>query len=255
MWKGFVSTTTNTSLKCPITGEVEYSIRYNRIVGKTSDTIFATNSLIRPAVTDPALTGYLWSSGSTTISATYQNSGKYWLRCTDVFGCQQTDTFHFSVLRLSLPIAAKGSMGSKVKLSVLDSSNTNASVSWSNSINGWSQYYTITKTRDTIYATLSDAYRSIQKSIIITDVSAAPEPVQLLPITEIEYSYSIYPNPVIDWLFIDNTESKTIHFTVTQLDGKSMLQGDCIDRIDLQSLNTGIYVLSLNGQKIKFLKN
>jgi alpha-tubulin suppressor-like RCC1 family protein len=258
-WNGFVSTNTNTALKCPITGEVTYTVKYPRTVGKISDTIITSKTSIAPYLRDGAFRSYLWSTGATTLTTNISNSGSYWFRYTDSFGCHQYDTFHFSILNLSVPVSAKGNLGAKIKLSVTDSSNSGSVVNWSNNKSGWNQFYTITKSKDTITATISDAYRSISKSIIITS-NTSLAPASSIPQRNDDTDskteentfekFTVYPNPANQIIFIQRNFNHN-PISVYTIDGKRILTTNK-NSIDISSLSSGLYFVSdgINSVKI-----
>ena len=79
-WTGFVALKTNTSLKCPVSGNIHPSVVYPRLLSKTTDTLLTSKTALKPAIVDKKYTthpNYLWSNGDTTWTTNYNNSGSY----------------------------------------------------------------------------------------------------------------------------------------------------------------------------------
>lgn len=73
-------------------------------------------------------------------------------------------------------------------------------------------------------------------------------------IQEIEISENnirVYPNPVQETLNIESGES--VSFKIYDLDGKLLLNGYG-DIIDVSSLKTGTYLIQINNNTLKFMK-
>ncbi len=76
-------------------------------------------------------------------------------------------------------------------------------------------------------------------------------------------SFSVFPNPVENDLFILNTEENNSIYEITDLSGRKILQSFMQDayttKLDVHSLNSGIYLLkktnSLGVKTIKFIKS
>lgn len=255
-WKGFVAFKANSSLKCPIVGSVSYSVRYSRIVGENSDTIFSSGNKITPFVKDNSFNQFLWSNGDNTISANYSNSGKHWLKVTDSFGCTQTDTFHFSTLNLSLPVNVKGNLNDTVIIKVRDSSNTAASVTWENGNIGWNQPFAITTNKDTVHVSMSDAYRTINGSVVLTQIiSASPslEPQQNgLNQSNNTVETLVFPNPTNNVLHIQNTDGRVESYIIFDSLGRILMEST--DKIvDVSRFSAGTYYIKLDKKVIKFI--
>jgi len=61
---------------------------------------------------------------------------------------------------------------------------------------------------------------------------------------------SVYPNPATDWIRIGNPEGKELTYLVTDLAGKTRLQGSVrynLNSIDLVHLESGIYLVKVSG--------
>jgi hypothetical protein len=63
----------------------------------------------------------------------------------------------------------------------------------------------------------------------------------------------LYPNPVSDFLYLKNAE-QTDNIKILSALGIIVLEGDYKDKIDLSSLNSGLYFLKAGNQIIKFIK-
>jgi hypothetical protein len=63
----------------------------------------------------------------------------------------------------------------------------------------------------------------------------------------------LYPNPVSDFLYLKNAE-QTDNIKILSALGIIVLEGDYKDKIDLSSLNSGLYFLKADNQIIKFIK-
>lgn len=60
--------------------------------------------------------------------------------------------------------------------------------------------------------------------------------------------FDIFPNPVADQLFIKSKNSSEIEYTLTDVEGKSLLSGmlkENASNINMEALNPGIYILNL----------
>lgn len=261
-WSGFISTTMEPNVKCPIRVNVLPGIVYPYIVGNNTDTISATKTAIRPYFKDKNYTKYLWSNGDTTEISNLSLSGKYWFKRTNPFGCSQTDTFHFSRLNLIVPGIVKTVQGRKVVVKVKDSLNTNSFVVWSNGDTAWSTVYTFNKLNDTIRCTQFDKYKSVMKSSVV--IAAAPKgsltPTQLSQ-GENAFTLSVYPIPastVLNTNILDytlSTESaEPIAFVITNHLGQTVKTGTVSEQINIENLSEGIYFLKANNQVIKFVK-
>jgi len=65
-------------------------------------------------------------------------------------------------------------------------------------------------------------------------------------------NFDIYPNPASDFLFIETPENDEVDFTIFDLLGRSILQGNTnsSNQIDIQNLVKGTYILEvLDGEK------
>jgi alpha-tubulin suppressor-like RCC1 family protein len=290
-WTGFVSPKNQTSLKCPISGMVYPSVVYPNLLSKTSDTLITIRSLTKPVVNDKKYTKYQWSNGDSTITTSFNASGNYWFKQTDSVGCYQIDTFDFSRINLIIPAKATAKLGSKIVVKVKDSLNTNSQVTWSNGDTGWSTVYTVTKNTDTLYATQSDAYRSVTKFMVITGKAEAIKVSQedqnkkndlqdslltnqtqtstngtalssdsLLQIQS--GNIEIYPNPVTDVLFIegincDNRNSIQLfncHYEIFNSAGQLVQKGNISRTVSVANLITGSYTLKIGNSSYKFIK-
>jgi len=65
---------------------------------------------------------------------------------------------------------------------------------------------------------------------------------------------TIYPNPVKNLLNINFLDNISHQFKITDLMGRQVLRGEISNKIDVTVLPTGIYVLSIEYEKIKFIK-
>ena len=130
-WTGFVALKSNTSLKCPVSGNIHPSVVYPGLLSKTTDTLLTSKTALKPTIVDKKYTTYpyyLWSNGDTTWTTNFNNSGSHWFKQTDSIGCSQTDTFHLSRINLSIPSKITAKLGAKVIVRVKDSLNTASSV-------------------------------------------------------------------------------------------------------------------------------
>jgi hypothetical protein len=64
----------------------------------------------------------------------------------------------------------------------------------------------------------------------------------------------IYPNPVADFLYINNLNKSKIEYIVISIDGKVLTNGITFDKIDLTNLNPGLYILKTKKGSYKFIK-
>jgi len=64
----------------------------------------------------------------------------------------------------------------------------------------------------------------------------------------------IYPNPVADFLYINNLNKSKIEYIVISIDGKVLTNGITSDKIDLTNYNPGLYILKTKQGSYKFIK-
>ncbi len=78
-------------------------------------------------------------------------------------------------------------------------------------------------------------------------------------IFENENSFSIYPNPTSDYLFIDNISNIISEYTITNINGQVVKFEKYQNKIDVSNLTNGIYFISVNDKNtkstLKFIKN
>lgn len=85
------------------------------------------------------------------------------------------------------------------------------------------------------------------RSIVFTDNTQSG--IQEIEIPE--NNIRIYPNPVQETLNIES--DKSVSFKIYDLDGRLLLNGDG-NSIDVSSLKTGTYLLQINNNTLKFIK-
>jgi hypothetical protein len=72
--------------------------------------------------------------------------------------------------------------------------------------------------------------------------------------TEINHaSFAISPNPVSDILNISGLNETVFDFRVTTLSGELLLIGHSTGRVDISTLKSGVYLLNINQQSLKFI--
>jgi hypothetical protein len=241
---------------------------YPRLVNKLTDTILATKSALKPSVIDKKYTNYTWSNNDSTWTTNFTNSGNYWFRQMDSVGCTQTDTFDFSRINLTIPTKITAKFGSKITLKVRDSLNTSSYVVWSTGDTSWYTVYTVTKNIDTIYATQSDAYRSVTK---LTVVTGRAEPIKTTEEWDNEDSndtnsektagieasslnnIKVYPNPVVSEITLDGL-SRQLNYEIHTVTGRLVQSGKTSPKINVENLQTGLYLLKLENVSVKFVK-
>lgn len=65
----------------------------------------------------------------------------------------------------------------------------------------------------------------------------------------------MYPNPVKDFLYIDNQETEKNKIEIFALNGKKIIDKTITDSLNVKTLTPGSYILRLNGkQTTKFIK-
>ncbi|MEQ9466634.1 MAG: T9SS type A sorting domain-containing protein [Ekhidna sp.] len=87
------------------------------------------------------------------------------------------------------------------------------------------------------------------------------EPFIILGVDQIEASLKIYPNPAQDYLNLSLTgepKNDIQQVSIRDISGKEILNQSFAERVDVRSLNSGLYIVEfhMNGQKIsrRFLK-
>ncbi|GAA4829606.1 glycosyl hydrolase 53 family protein [Algivirga pacifica] len=72
---------------------------------------------------------------------------------------------------------------------------------------------------------------------------------------EVLQNDSIYPNPASNYIYLKG-EKNSVSWEVHDLNGKCVLKAENMDRLDISSLQEGIYILSVNQQQqFRLLKN
>ena len=271
-WTGLAALKSNTAVKCPVSGNIYPSVVYPRLVNKLTDTILTTKSALKPSVVDKKYTKYTWSNNDTTWTTNFNNSGNYWFKQMDSVGCSQTDTFHFSRINLTIPSKITAKFGSKILLKVKDSLNSSSYVVWSTGDTSWHTVYTVTKNTDTIFATQQDAYRSVTKFTVITgrlepirtieeydnfDNDSAGNTKSQNNTAGIEVSnlvnLRIYPNPVGSEITLEGL-TYTMNYEIHTITGQLVQSGKTSTKINVENLQTGLYLLKLENVSVKFVK-
>lgn len=75
-----------------------------------------------------------------------------------------------------------------------------------------------------------------------------------IPMDEVIEIEEIFPNPVIDFLNIKNSNNSKIDYTILSIDGKVISSGITFDKIDLTKLNSGLYFLKTKKGCFKFIR-
>jgi hypothetical protein len=133
---------------------------------------------------------------------------------------------------------------------------------------------------DTLYATQSDAYRSVTKFMVITGKSEPiktsqenqnnldqPDSVEnssnqannqnnALSSSQIDVvEYMVYPNPVEETIFIKGLNAtRDVSFEIVNSVGQVVQVGQSTGRINVSSLIEGVYYLNIENRQVKFLK-
>ncbi|MBR2168394.1 MAG: T9SS type A sorting domain-containing protein [Paludibacteraceae bacterium] len=146
---------------------------------------------------------------------------------------QRISQFVLLVLLLSCTQFANG-----VQLS---QSSTNAQTSSIVLHNGWLYF------KNTNGDVISRERISDIRSIVFTDNTQSG--IQEIEIPE--NNIRIYPNPVQETLNIESNES--VSYKIFDLDGRLLLNGEG-NSIGVSSLKTGTYLLQINNNTLKFIK-
>ena len=75
---------------------------------------------------------------------------------------------------------------------------------------------------------------------------------QVLSIRENEsFQVNIFPNPANDYLNIqlENANFTNLSYTIFDLSGRTIQQGNLTETIDIQTLNNGFYIIKIQNQK------
>ncbi|UZO79809.1 T9SS type A sorting domain-containing protein [Aquimarina sp. ERC-38] len=110
------------------------------------------------------------------------------------------------------------------------------------------------KYRMRIRVNYTDSAGQAQRLLQFVDVNVTDNQTLATPSVEIENKkLAIYPNPVAENLFISNSEMAI--FSIYNISGQLILSAKTNDRINVESLTSGIYFLkSDTGAVLKFLK-
>jgi hypothetical protein len=125
---------------------------------------------------------------------------------------------------------------------------------------------------DTIFATQQDAYRSVTKFTVIT---GRLEPIRTIEEYDnfdndsngnsnaqnntagIEVSslnnLRIYPNPVVSEITLDGL-SRQLNYEIHTVTGRLVQSGKTSPKINVENLQTGLYLLKLENVSVKFVK-
>ena len=66
-------------------------------------------------------------------------------------------------------------------------------------------------------------------------------------------SFAVSPNPACHMINISGLNEKIFEFRVTALTGELLLIGRSSGSVDISTLNSGVYLLSINQQSLKFI--
>jgi len=196
---------------------------------------------------------YLWSSGETTKNMYPSNSGVYSLYFTDINGCSNTSN-SIKVKIFTLPIVSITLNGNTTYCSTNLTelvSTTAASYLWNSG-----------ETTKSIKPTQTGSY-----FVKITDIngcSQTSQPVDVIVnncagIENLDNLFiKTYPNPVTDYLMIEINETLVgKNYFVTDVAGKLLISGSfekTINQIDFNQYASGSYMLYINEQTFKFIK-
>ena len=143
---------------------------------------------------------------------------------------------HSSVnyFELPLPVRIKGTNGEVLNLKL------------ENSVNGQSFTVPVNFTVSTV--TFNDEKHLVTRNSTVTKdgtlLSAADPTAEKM---------AVFPNPVRDLLYIKGLKN-TEQFEIYSIDGKRILNGKTSNMIDVRSLPAGFYLLKLDRQTFKFIK-
>lgn len=181
---------------------------------------------------------YDWSNGATGSVASNLSMGFYSVVVTDANGC--TSSMEGGVEQPTAALSATATLsGNTVEVSVTGGtapysySLAGETFASSNVFNGLAQgSYTVT---------VVDANGCSIESNSVQVVVAGVEEI---------LSYSLYPNPVVEYLHIDNISSITLY----DVSGQTVLEGSGASRLDLRNLKSGVYLIKatdLKGRSIQ----
>lgn len=83
-----------------------------------------------------------------------------------------------------------------------------------------------------------------------------PDPFYVTSLDEINFTgKKLFPNPAIDVLNIKSENPDEVFaFSISDYTGREILKGSCVDKIDISQLNSGIYLVTIDGETRKFIK-
>lgn len=129
---------------------------------------------------------------------------------------------------------------------------------YSNTLIGWAQNPTTPANRDLGPLTnmqYSDGYSSISRNYLINSlgwiIEGDTESDCLVNVEEISQDIKIYPNPAQDIIFIQSDHMYNIR--LRDVTGSVIMSKEEVDRIDINNLNNGIYLLELVGEDRKVI--
>ncbi len=143
---------------------------------------------------------------------------------------------HSSVnyFELPLPVRIKGTNGEVLNLKL------------ENSMNGQSFTVPVNFTVSTV--TFND-----EKHLVTRNSTVTKDGTLLSATDPTAEKMAVFPNPVRDLLYIKGLKN-TEQFEIYSIDGKRILNGKTSNMIDVRSLPAGFYLLKLDRQTFKFIK-
>ncbi|MGI6341961.1 MAG: PKD domain-containing protein [Bacteroidales bacterium] len=108
------------------------------------------------------------------------------------------------------------------------------------------------KTSNNTWEPASELYGSSGSSFIVSNAIYPKVCFGLSKPIEQANELKVFPNPVTNYIYIDN--DKPYKYTITNIQGQKIKQGTCINKIDVTDVNSGFYILYIFSPNVNVFK-